>query len=95
MVPEFLNVVIQSPQFIKICQTTSVGTSNRRRLKVDKILKSRIPLPNIYEQRDFLERVNSLNSKIDSLNTEIDNLNTQMRKEILSVWGLKDEVETV
>lgn len=93
MLPEFLNVVIQSPQFIKICQTTSVGTSNRRRLKVDKFLKSRIPLPNIDEQRDFLERINSLNSQITDLNTQIENLNSQMRNEILNVWGVKDEIE--
>ncbi|MBK8682528.1 MAG: restriction endonuclease subunit S [Bacteroidetes bacterium] len=61
MLPQFLNIVIQSPQFIKICQTTSVGTSNRRRLKVDKFLKSRIPLPNIEEQSKFLERINAIN----------------------------------
>lgn len=95
MLPEFLNVVIQSPQFIKICQTTSVGTSNRRRLKVDKFLKSRIPLPNIEEQRNFLERINYLNSKIDTLNMQIESLNAQMRNEILNVWGVKEEIETV
>lgn len=94
MLPEFLNVVIQSPQFIKICQTTSVGTSNRRRLKVDKFLKSRIPLPNIDEQKEFLTRINSINSKIDTLKMEIENLDIELKNEIFNVWGVKEEVET-
>lgn len=93
MLPEFLNVVIQSPQFIKICQTTSVGTSNRRRLKVDKFLKSRIPLPNIDEQREFLTRINLINSKISSLKMEIENLDEEMKNEILNVWTAKEETE--
>lgn len=91
MLPEFLNIVIQSPQFIKICQTTSLGTSNRRRLKVDKFLKSRIPLPNIEEQLNFLERINHINAKINSLNIEINNLNAKLRFEILNVWGIQEE----
>lgn len=92
MLPEFLNVVIQSPQFIKICQTTSVGTSNRRRLKVDKFLKSRIPLPNIDEQRAFLERINLINTKINSLKLEIEGLDAEMRNEIVNVWGVDKAV---
>ena len=93
MLPEFLNVVIQSPQFIKICQTTSVGTSNRRRLKVDKFLKSRIPLPNIDEQKEFLTRINLINSNISSLKMEIENLEEEMKNEILNVWTAKQELE--
>lgn len=89
MLPQFLNIVIQSPQFIKICQTTSIGTSNRRRLKVDKFLKSRIPLPNIDEQSKFLERINSINQKIDLLKREIDSLNSEMNIEVSTVWGVK------
>lgn len=89
MLPQFLNIVIQSPQFIKICQTTSIGTSNRRRLKVDKFLKSRIPLPNIDEQSKFLERINSINQKIDLLKREIDSLNSEMNIGVSTVWGVK------
>ena len=95
MLPQFLNIVIQSPQFIKICQTTSVGTSNRRRLKVDKFLKSRIPLPNIEEQSKFLERINSINQKIDVLKSKIEELNSELSIEVLNVWGIRDEVETI
>ena len=92
MLPEFLNIVIQSPQFIKICQITSVGTSNRRRLKVDKFLKSRIPLPNIVEQKLFLEKIGSLNSRINKLSNEIELHKTKVSQAIAEVWGVKEEV---
>jgi len=87
MLPEFLNVVIQSPQFIKICQTTSIGTSNRRRIKIDKFLKSRIPLPNIEEQRLFLEKIKLLNSKIEELEDEAALCREKVNQEIESIWN--------
>lgn len=95
MLPEFLNIVIQSPQFIKICQITSVGTSNRRRLKVDKFLKSRIPLPNIVEQKLFLEKIESLNSRINKLSNEIELHKTKVSEAIAEVWGIKEEAEAL
>lgn len=86
MLPDFLNIVIQSPQFIKICQLTSVGTSNRRRVKLSKFLDSRIPLPTIKEQKKFLEKISALNTKIFELERKAVDLRQNVNSEIENIW---------
>lgn len=86
MLPDFLNIVIQSPQFIKICQLTSVGTSNRRRVKLSKFLDSRIPLPTINEQKKFLEKISAINTEISELERKSVDLRQNVNSEIENIW---------
>lgn len=95
MLPEFLNIVIQSPQFIKICQTTSIGTSNRMRIKIDKFLNSRIPLPNIEKQNEFLSKILLLNKKIEELEIEIRDCKNEVNSEIQKVWNDDSENDLI
>ena len=87
MLPDFLNIVIQSPQFIKICQLTSVGTSNRRRVKMSKFLDSRIPLPTIKEQTKFLEKISAINTEIVELERKAVDLRQSVNAEIENIWS--------
>lgn len=87
MLPDFLNIVIQSPQFIKICQLTSVGTSNRRRVKLSKFLDSRIPLPTIKEQKNFLGKISGINTEIVELERKAVNLRQNVNAEIENIWS--------
>jgi type I restriction enzyme M protein len=86
MLPDFLNIVIQSPQFIKICQLTSVGTSNRRRVKLNKFLESRIPLPTLKEQKKFLNKISGISAEVIELEQKTENLRNQMNAEIEKIW---------
>ncbi|MFH1997751.1 MAG: N-6 DNA methylase [Patescibacteria group bacterium] len=86
MLPDFLNIVIQSSQFIKICQLTSVGTSNRRRVKLSKFLDSRIPLPTLKEQKKFLDRISGINSEILDLEEKTETLRDRMSIEVENIW---------
>lgn len=88
MLPDFLNIVIQSPSFIKICQLTSVGTSNRRRVKLSKFLDSRIPLPALKEQELFLEKIHDYNQKIINLEKEVRDLRMLVDGEIEGIWNV-------
>lgn len=86
MLPEFLNIVIQSPQFIKICQLTSIGTSNRRRVKLGKFLESRIPLPSISEQKKFLEAIENMNTEIRFYEQKAEELRGKVGVQIENIW---------
>lgn len=86
MFPDFLNIVIQSPQFIKICQLTSIGTSNRRRIKLDKFLKSHIPLPSLEDQAKFLKKIKQYESDILELENQVNVLKEQVDDEIENIW---------
>lgn len=86
MLPDFLNIVIQSPQFIKICQLTSVGTSNRRRVNLNRFLDSKIPLPTLKEQKVFLSEIMKINSEIYNLENKIEVLRKNVNNKIENIW---------
>lgn len=48
--PKYLNLLLSTDYFLKIWQDLSVGTTNRRSVKVDKFLEVKIPVPPIEEQ---------------------------------------------
>jgi type I restriction enzyme M protein len=87
MLPEFLNIMMQSPQFIKICQRTSIGTSNRRRIKIDNFLSSRIPLPDIGIQKGVVSTLSELHATIEKHGEQIKGCQQLIDKEIAKVWG--------
>jgi type I restriction enzyme M protein len=84
---DFLNVILQSPQFIKICQTTSIGTSNRKRLKIPLFLSTKIPLPSIELQRTVVAQIKEHEKVIDRLREEIDLQEEKIRKAVADVWA--------
>ncbi len=88
MLPGFLNIIIQSQRFIEICQLTSVGTSNRKRVKLDKFLESYIPCPSIPEQQEFLDRIRNYTLKIDDLVEKTQLLKDEVKSEIENIWNL-------
>lgn len=74
IVPQFLDWMSKTKNFIEICKAASEGTTNRVRLKEDKFLLMKIPLPPLEEQRRIVARVEELVGKIEevrSLRNEI------------------------
>jgi type I restriction enzyme S subunit len=65
LLPDFLNWLSKTGDFVDICRMASEGTTNRVRLKEDKFLSTEIRLPPIAEQRRIVARIEELAAKIE------------------------------
>lgn len=65
LLPDFLNWLSKTGNFVDICRMASEGTTNRVRLKEDKFLSTEIRLPPIAEQRRIVARIDELAAKIE------------------------------
>jgi len=86
MLPNFLNIVIRSPQFIKICQLTSLGTSNRKRIQVNKFLNSRIPLPTLEGQKKIVKEIEEYKKNIEDNKKIILIFEKKIEEKLNKVW---------
>lgn len=64
MLPAFLDWLSKTQGFINICKAASVGTTNRIRLKEEKFLAMKLPLPLVSEQQRIVGRIEELSVKI-------------------------------
>lgn len=63
--PEFLKWMSKTHFFVELCKTASEGTTNRVRLKEDRFLATKIPLPSLEEQRRIVARIEELAAMIE------------------------------
>ena len=64
LLPRYLEWFSKTAGFIDLCKAASEGTTNRIRLKEDRLLAAAIPLPELEEQRRIVARIEELASKI-------------------------------
>lgn len=64
IVPAFLAWMSKTHDFVDLCQRASEGTTNRVRLKEDRFLATKIPLPPLDEQRRIVARLEALAARI-------------------------------
>lgn len=67
ILPQFLDWMSKTKDFIELCKAASEGTTNRVRLKEDKFLSMKIPLPALEEQRRIVARVEELAGKFEEV----------------------------
>jgi type I restriction enzyme S subunit len=65
LLPEFLDWISKTPDFVNLCVKASEGTTNRIRLKVDRFLAAQIPLPSLDEQRRIVTCIERFAAKIE------------------------------
>ena len=65
LIPEFLEWMSKTHWFRKCCEAASEGTTNRVRLKEDRFLATRIPLPTIEQQMGIVSRIEHIMTRID------------------------------
>ncbi len=65
IIPEFLHWMSKTSNFIELCKAASEGTTNRIRLKIDRFLATKIPLPSLEEQQRIVARIEELAAKIE------------------------------
>ncbi len=72
---DYLQRITKSKKFADLCARSSLGTTNRKRLKVELFLDSRIPLPSLKEQNKMdllIEKIRKHAKEITALENEID-----------------------
>lgn len=67
ILPQFLDLMSKTKDFIELCKAASEGTTNRVRLKEDKFLSMKILLPALEEQRRIVARVEEIVGKIEEV----------------------------
>jgi type I restriction enzyme M protein len=82
--PDYLKKIINSKDFYDLCARSSLGTTNRKRLKVDLFLNNRIPVPSTEDQRKIHELVSESKKYQDKIN-QIDN---EINIEIDRLWKI-------
>lgn len=69
IVPAFLGWLSKTAGFVELCLKASEGTTNRVRLKEDRLLALEIPLPPLAEQRRVVARIEALAAQIQEART--------------------------
>ena len=87
--PHYLTLLTGTKEFQKLCQTASVGTTNRNYLQEDLFLNFEIPLPKLSEQEKLLSNYNSKISQANLLEQQASDLESEIEKYFLEQLGLK------
>ncbi len=65
LLPNFLEWMSKTQNFVSLCKAASEGTTNRIRLQEETFLSMSIPLPQIEEQQRIVARIEELAAKIE------------------------------
>ena len=70
--PGFMSWLVWSESFVDLCKASSEGTTNRVRIKEDRFLQQRVPLPPLAEQQAIAARLDALSAKTQQLTAHLD-----------------------
>lgn len=87
--PHYLTLLTGTKEFQKLCQTASVGTTNRNYLQEELFLNFEIPLPTLMEQEVLLSNYNNKIRQVQELELQANNLEEEIEKYFLEQLGLK------
>ncbi|MEI7670256.1 MAG: restriction endonuclease subunit S, partial [Pseudomonadota bacterium] len=86
--PHYLTLLTGTKEFQKLCQTASVGTTNRNYLQEDLFLNFEIPLPKLTEQEVLLSNYNNKINQANLLEKQSSDLEGEIEKYFLEQLGL-------
>jgi len=72
LAPRYLEWLSKTRSFVELCRAASEGTTNRVRLKEDRFLRLKIPLPPLPEQRRIVAKIEEANKLREYVNTKRD-----------------------
>ena len=64
---EYLEYYSRTYTFNRACLDASEGSTNRKRLKIDRFFKTQIPLPDLTTQNLLIEKIESIKSKSEKI----------------------------
>lgn len=87
--PHYLQLLTGTKEFQKLCQTASVGTTNRNYLQEDLFLNFEIPLPTLAEQQQIVDAYTTKIQQAQALQTQANNLEEEIDKYLFEALGYK------
>lgn len=72
VLPDYLELVLANPSILDNVKATSSGSTGRKRLSISKFLNTRIPLPSLREQHNYLDKIINLKKQQRELEKAID-----------------------
>lgn len=66
LLPEFLGWMSKTGWFVELCRLASEGSTNRVRLREDRFLNHKIPLPPVPEQLRIIEGLNAVAAGVEA-----------------------------
>ena len=87
--PHYLQLLTGTKEFQKLCQTASVGTTNRNYLQEDLFLNFEIPLPTLTEQQQIVDAYQDKIQQAQALQTQANNLEEEIERYFLEQLGIK------
>lgn len=93
VLPGYLNAALHSPQSMRYYRAKLRGTTARRRTITDaNLLALRIPLPDINEQHQIVESLNSIQNDIGSCDSQLDIISSLIKSRFVEMFG--DPIDT-
>ena len=87
--PEFLTLVSSTKEFLKICQSSSSGTTGRQRVDETQFLNIKIPLPTLTEQDRIVAAYNARINEAQRLAKQADELEQGIETYFDNALGIK------
>ncbi|WP_051919237.1 restriction endonuclease subunit S [Basilea psittacipulmonis] len=87
--PVYLELITTTKQFIKFCQQSSVGTTNRHYLQEDLFLVEKIPLPDINTQKALVQTYQDKIAKADELEKQANQIDSDIEKYLFEELGIE------
>lgn len=87
--PHYLTLLTGTKKFQELCQTASVGTTNRNYLQEDLFLNFEIPLPSISEQETIVKNYFLKIAEAEKLSEQAKDLENEIERYFLEQLGLK------
>lgn len=93
--PHYLSLLTSTNSFQKLCQSASVGTTNRNYLQEELFLNFEIPLPSLSEQEEFVNNFNNKIKEAEQLQNEAKDLEDEIEKYMFSELRINDHKNRV
>jgi type I restriction enzyme, S subunit len=87
--PHYLTLLAGTKEFQKLCQTASVGTTNRNYLQENSFLNFEIPLPTLVEQEILLDNYNNKINEAERLQKQAEEIEKNIEEYLFQQLGLE------
>ncbi len=84
---DYLNYLLFSEEFKKICYLSSAGVTNRRYLDENIFLNQKIPFPSIKTQKKIVSEIANKKRNIAEFKRKIDKLKNEIEDTISNLWN--------
>lgn len=87
--PHYLTLLTGTKKFQELCQTASVGTTNRNYLQEDLFLNFEIPLPALSEQKKIVKKYFDKIEEAKKLSKQVNDLESEVEKYLFERLGIE------